>query len=369
MNVFKYLFILFLFVSCSSSDKNKNTHTIEAQLSNLKTSKLLYAKLVNNKPVFFDTINVKDGKFKVRLKNQEQEDFRFLVPINNKRKFIKFFSDNSDLKIVADFEDLKNAKVIGSTENDAFVELMKDYQLIEKQSTMLKKQMQLAYMDGDVKRGTELENEMYDNESRKSDSFLEFAKKHTNSVLGAWALYQIIEYKDFTDINPVYQELSPKAKNSSYGQNLALVLEQLAKIAIGAPAPSFELITLDGQTRTLDYYKGRKVLLHFWNPTCSHCRDMNEQLAPLIEDLKSKNITIIGLVGTMDEEGFDYDFCKEIVKFDALDYEHLHDDNFIADLYRVSGIPTFILLDEKGKYLKRDLSIKDIKQLISNNIN
>jgi peroxiredoxin len=366
MKVFKFLLVLFLFASCSNSINNENTHTIEGEVSNLNASKLLYAKLVNNKPVFFDTINVKQGKFKVKLNNQEQEDFRFLVPINNKKKFIKFYSDNSNLKIVADFEDLENAKVHGSVLNDDFVQLMMDYQLIEKQTKVYQSQMKLAFMDGDKERGAELENLMYENETRKSESFLEFAKKHTNSPLGAWALYQIIEFKDYTEINPVYQEFSQKALNSSYGQNLSLVLTQLAKIAVGAPAPSFELKTLDGQTRTLDYYKGRKVLLHFWSPTCSHCRDMNEQFAPLIEDIKSKNITVIGLVGTMDEEGLDIEFCKEVVEIDALTYEHLYDDQFIADSYRVSSIPTFILLDEEGHYLKRDLSIKDIEELIYN---
>src|SRR5438045_1273256 len=49
-------------------------------------------------------------------------------------------------------------------------------------------------------------------------------------------------------------------------------------LALGSPAPEFELPDLAGETRTLAQYRGRSVLLIFFNPACGFCRDMMPKL-------------------------------------------------------------------------------------------
>jgi peroxiredoxin len=53
-------------------------------------------------------------------------------------------------------------------------------------------------------------------------------------------------------------------------------------LPVGAPLPSFRLPDLAGQPVALEDYRGRRVLLVQWSPSCSFC----EQLAPELADLQ-----------------------------------------------------------------------------------
>ena len=51
-------------------------------------------------------------------------------------------------------------------------------------------------------------------------------------------------------------------------------------LAVGSPAPDFQLPDADGQTRRLSDYRGRNVLLLFGSPHCDPCR----RLLPNLEE-------------------------------------------------------------------------------------
>ena len=45
---------------------------------------------------------------------------------------------------------------------------------------------------------------------------------------------------------------------------------------IGGPAPSFELKDLDGTTHKLSDFKGKNVVLEWYNPGCPYCKGIYE---------------------------------------------------------------------------------------------
>ena len=52
-------------------------------------------------------------------------------------------------------------------------------------------------------------------------------------------------------------------------------------LAIGAPAPAFDLPNLAGNRVALEQFRGRQVLLMFFSNTCSWCHKMAPDLARL----------------------------------------------------------------------------------------
>jgi peroxiredoxin len=114
-------------------------------------------------------------------------------------------------------------------------------------------------------------------------------------------------------------------------------------LPIGVPAPDFELPDLSGARMALDHWRGRRILLIFFNPDCCFCRAMLPDLAGITENAASGRPTPL-LVTTgdaadnrrlMDEHGVG---CPVL----------LQDEREVADLFHVPGTPTAYMIDEHG---------------------
>jgi peroxiredoxin len=65
-----------------------------------------------------------------------------------------------------------------------------------------------------------------------------------------------------------------------------------AKAALGEPAPEFTLTALDGTKHSLSAYRGKTVVLEWFNPTCPYCVHAYSEgpLVKLPEELKAKGV-------------------------------------------------------------------------------
>ncbi|MEN8137100.1 MAG: TlpA disulfide reductase family protein [Bacteroidota bacterium] len=349
MKKLRYL-IFVIFWSCQGDAPD--TFLIEGSIDGLNSRDLIYAKIKNGKPVYLDTINVSSNQFVYKASELKQEDFRFLVPIYDQKKFIKIFLDNSDIYLNGNIDSLKDVKIIGSESHDLFARLMSDYALIEKESQVINLEYQLAVLDNDSVGYIKLEEDLFANESRKSSLFLDFANKHPDSDLSAWALYQITAYDDYNTLKSSYDKLSEKVKLSLFSKNLELVLNEMAKTAIGAQAPGFILPDINGENVTLEDFKGKFVLLNFWSPMCSYCRRENPKVAELYNSYREFEFEILGI--NMEDE-FDQEIWELVVKEDKLLFTQLLDTIGTADIFKVPNTPYNILLDKDGRIIAKDL--------------
>ncbi len=69
----------------------------------------------------------------------------------------------------------------------------------------------------------------------------------------------------------------------------------------GTPAPSFSLPAVDGETVTLDQFRGRKVLLVFSDPQCGPCDQLAPHLAQLHREHGNNGLALV-MVGRGDVE-------------------------------------------------------------------
>jgi len=111
-------------------------------------------------------------------------------------------------------------------------------------------------------------------------------------------------------------------------------------LPIGATAPGFSLPDLDGALRSLDEYRGQRVLLIFFDPQCGFC----QQMAPALAEFPTEEPRVLlisrGEPDTNRRMADQHGWRCDIV---------LEDGWGVATAYQATGTPTGYLLDERGR--------------------
>jgi len=99
---------------------------------------------------------------------------------------------------------------------------------------------------------------------------------------------------------------------------------------------------ISGQPYSLKDYRGKVVLLDFWNRECGPCLISMPYLKKIEEDYKHQPFVIIGLDKFDSPEVF-----RKAVQILQLDNPQLLAGK-IPELYDVVGNPVYVLIDEQG---------------------
>lgn len=110
-------------------------------------------------------------------------------------------------------------------------------------------------------------------------------------------------------------------------------------------APNFTLRTLGGQEITLSELKGKVILLDFWATWCGPCRESIPHLIQLYKNYQKDGLVVIG----MNVEKGEMDTVRRFVKSLDIPYPITLSPDEVQRDYRVSGLPTTILIDKQGR--------------------
>jgi thiol-disulfide isomerase/thioredoxin len=129
------------------------------------------------------------------------------------------------------------------------------------------------------------------------------------------------------------------------------VREERTEVAAGALAPAFTYKDVNGNSVSLSDFKGKVVYIDIWATWCGPCRAEIPHLKRLKESYKNnKDLVIIGI---STDAIRDIEKWKDFVATNELGGIQLHgrtdNDDDIAKLYGVRGIPHFVLIDKQGK--------------------
>lgn len=117
----------------------------------------------------------------------------------------------------------------------------------------------------------------------------------------------------------------------------------------GAPAPGFSAQTPAGKMISLEQYRGKYILIHFWADWCSDCRAEFEKLENAYRSLKKENIEIIAVNAGQTKE-----HVLEFVEYYNLTFPMIMDEKKeITELYKIHSLPT-------NYFIKPDLTISKI---------
>jgi peroxiredoxin len=134
--------------------------------------------------------------------------------------------------------------------------------------------------------------------------------------------------------------------------------EKVAAVEIGKAAPAFELKTLDNKTVKLADYKGKIVVLEWFQPSCPYCikgYDEGGNCRATAEKMGKDGVVYL-LVNSSNADHPDskLDANKEFFKSRKLSHTVLMDtDGKIGNAYGAKTTPHCMVIDAKGNLVYR----------------
>jgi len=256
-------------------------------------------------------------------------------------------------------DSLKNAVITGSVLNDENQALQQSMKVTDD----LKKQLQELVRNTPREQQNSKEfEEQYDKlyeqlDKKQKEINLAFLKAHPDSWLCLDLIRQVGGYQpDVKEIEPMFNALSERVRNTKAGKEFADNLVKLHKTAIGEMAPDFTQNDPDGKPVKLSDFRGKYLLVDFWASWCGPCRMENPNVVKTYNEFKDKNFTILGV--SLDRENGRDAWLKAIEK-DQLTWHHVSDlkfwNNEAAKLYMVRAIPDNFLIGPDGRIVARGL--------------
>lgn len=169
-----------------------------------------------------------------------------------------------------------------------------------------------------------------------------------------------------TDYLLNYPQLAEGEITMEEGLRLDSITEPYQKVKVGAKAPDFEGVTIDGKTYCLYDSKAPHTLVFFWSTDCEYCHDFLVQIRKHL-DLKS-DFELVTFALAEDKE----DVVNSAKKMRLQGY-HFYDDlrwdsKAFLD-YHITSTPTVFVLDENKTIVCKPYDWLELKDWLKlNNI-
>ncbi len=337
--------------------------------------------LYNHSTSDVDSAFIKNGQFSIKLKFKEPTIYYFYSDYESKAQggYVPFgimVSKPGTIKIKANVEDFASSKISGSKVNDtynAFIEKTGKEeskimgQLYEKYS---KEMLDDPDPDTtDVRYQEMMEDYIQLNtegETQSVNKMKEFILANPDSYASVHLLVMYGSYMNPSDVESLFNSLSPEIKNTGGGKSVAEEIEANNITAIGKVAPDFAQPDTEGNIIKLSSLRGQYVLLDFWASWCGPCRAENPNLVKTYNKFKDKGFTIMGV--SFDQDGKKDQWLKAI-KDDGLTWLQVSDlkawNSDVGKLYGIKGIPANFLLDKDGKIIAKNLMGDELEKKLS----
>ncbi|KQT21800.1 thioredoxin [Chryseobacterium sp. Leaf404] len=194
------------------------------------------------------------------------------------------------------------------------------------------------------------------------DKLLETLKVETPR--GQTVLSELIDIFDAYDMKEFKTKYLTQAKNlkCTITDRLATTLKTNANVEMGAVFPNHNFNSATNtKAKTLADVKADKKVIVFWSSTCSHCENELPQLLPKYQEMKSKNIEIIGLSLDTDKDAY----TKKIAAFPWINDSELKGWNSsYGEKYNIHATPTYFILDANNKIISKPDHVGDVLEYL-----
>ena len=167
-----------------------------------------------------------------------------------------------------------------------------------------------------------------------------------------------------TDYLLNYPQLAEGEITMEEGARLDSITEPYQKVRVGAQAPDFKGISIDGKTYGLYDSKARHTIIVFWSSDCEYCHDFLVQIRKHL-DLKSDfELVTFALADNVEE-------VNKAIKKMRLPGYHFYDDlrwesKAFLD-YHITSTPTVFVLDENKTIVCKPYDWHELKDWLNKN--
>lgn len=182
------------------------------------------------------------------------------------------------------------------------------------------------------------------------ESLLNLASKNTETAKRLQdLLYDAIFKSKREDLISGYINWAKANPNKLVNIVVSAKLERLAKSMVGGPFINVSLKDTLGNTQELKNVvaSSKYTLLILYSPGCSHCQQTLPKLVPIWEQYKSKGFKVFTVAAITPNPEWT-DFLK---KYTGIGWTNVIEEQNNASFgaYVISTLPSFVLIDSKGK--------------------
>lgn len=185
-------------------------------------------------------------------------------------------------------------------------------------------------------------------------------KLNVETPRGQTVLSELIDIFDVYDMNDFKTKYLTLAKDlkCTINDRLASTIKSNAATDLGAVFPAYKFHSpVNTTAKSIADVKADKKVIIFWSSTCSHCENELPQLLAKYNDLKSKNIQVIGLSLDTDKNSY----TTKIAAFPWINDSELKGWNSsFAETYNIHATPTYFILDANNKIISKPSHVGDV---------
>lgn len=294
----------------------------------------------------------------------------YYIGFGSKSKKIMLFLENSEISVIAKLDSLDKAEITGSEIHNQYKLFQTEIDKLDEEGmAMYNKTKELA-KEGLQGKADSLMKKVDEFFSSIDDKQKEYIKSNPSSVISPFLLSRIYYEMEADVLDEYLKGLDSKLATD---RNIVALTERVVKlrsVAIGMPAPDFEMADQQGTPlKFSEVYKMNKyTLIDFWASWCGPCRRENPNVVAVFGNYKDKGFGVFGV--SLDSSK---DKWLEAIEKDQLTWPHVSDlkgwANAAAGIYAISSIPSNLLVDGEGKIVARNLREEKLREKIAELLN
>ena len=200
-------------------------------------------------------------------------------------------------------------------------------------------------------------NSIFEEHSNYLKSFID---TNLNSKVAILALFQAVKGENILNLHAdyeYYEKVATSFQNNWLNSTHTQLLKDVVKMAF---AQDFSMLNPNGDSVSLNEYKGKLILLDFWASWCRPCRAANPKMVELYNKYNKKGLEMISisLDGTPQQSSPKQDWMNAI-KEDKLSWTQISElkgwESEIRNKYAFRSIPFTVLIDTNGRIIGENL--------------